>query len=246
MRIAEGLEMLELVLNMGERTMVIHPSVLFDSNGWVLVDTGMPGSSAQINKLVQEAGISGEAPQVILLTHQDIDHVGGLPGYLFGTNERPLVYAHENDKGAIDGAEPMIKVSPERRTHLLAGMTEPVRSAFEKTFIHPEQPNVSRTFADGERLPYGGGLVVIHTPGHTPGHVSLYHEASRTLIAGDAMVVADGELRGPNPANTPNMPEALNSLGKLKAYDIETVICFHGGLYRGEANKRIAELHQPS
>lgn len=245
MRIADGLEMLELVLNMGDRTMVIHPSVLFDSNGWVLVDTGMPGSSAQINKLVQEAGISEDAPRVILLTHQDIDHIGGLPGYLIGDNERPPVYAHEKDKGAIDGAEPMIKVSPERRANLLAAMPEPVRAAFEKAFIRPEQANVSRTFADGERLPYGGGLVVIHTPGHTPGHVCLYHEASKTLLAGDALVVVDGELSGPNSANTPNMPEALNSLGKLKAYDIETVVCYHGGLYRGEANNRIAELYQP-
>jgi glyoxylase-like metal-dependent hydrolase (beta-lactamase superfamily II) len=62
------------------------------------------------------------------------------------------------------------------------------------------------------------------------------------LITGDALNVSDGLLAGPNPAYTPDVATALASLKKLAAYDIETVICYHGGVYRGDANRRIAVL----
>ncbi|WP_317618381.1 MBL fold metallo-hydrolase [Paenibacillus sp. PL91] len=117
-----------------------------------------------------------------------------------------------------------------------------MRIQFENIFVRPSKPNVTRLLADGETLPIGGGLTVIHTPGHTPGHISLYHQASKTLIAGDALVIQNGELQGSSPYSTVNMEQALRSLEKFKPFDIEAVICYHGGLLRGNINKRIADL----
>jgi glyoxylase-like metal-dependent hydrolase (beta-lactamase superfamily II) len=91
-------------------------------------------------------------------------------------------------------------------------------------------------------LPYCGGMTVIFTPGHTPGHICLYLNQSKILVSGDALVVADGELRGPNPQATYDMDTALKSLKKLARYDIETVVCYHGGVYGDNPNKRLAEL----
>lgn len=56
------------------------------------------------------------------------------------------------------------------------------------------------------------------------------------------MNVFEGNLCGPNPQFTYNMEEAMNSLKKLSKYDIETVICYHGGIYTDNANQRIVEL----
>lgn len=95
---------------------------------------------------------------------------------------------------------------------------------------------------DGDILPLAGGITIIHTPGHSPGHLSLYHHDSRTLIAADALTVQGDELHGPTPSATPDMKQALISLRKFAEYEIETVICYHGGIYRGNANKRIAEI----
>ena len=106
----------------------------------------------------------------------------------------------------------------------------------------PAPAAVDRTLADGEELPHAGGIVVIYTPGHSPGHLCLYHKRSRSLITGDALNVSEGLLAGPNPVHTPDVATALASLKQLAAYDIETVICYHGGVYRGDANRRIAEL----
>jgi glyoxylase-like metal-dependent hydrolase (beta-lactamase superfamily II) len=52
----------------------------------------------------------------------------------------------------------------------------------------------------------------------------------------------DGRLVGPIPQYTLDMDVAVQSLKKLMHYDIEAVICYHGGLYRENVNRRIAEL----
>jgi glyoxylase-like metal-dependent hydrolase (beta-lactamase superfamily II) len=91
-------------------------------------------------------------------------------------------------------------------------------------------------------LPYCGGLQVIFTPGHAPGHICLYLKESKTLIAGDAMICSEGNLRGPVQQTTLDMDEALQSLNKLASFEIEQVICYHGGLYQGNVNERIAEI----
>ncbi|MEU8393474.1 MBL fold metallo-hydrolase [Micromonospora sp. NPDC048843] len=46
---------------------------------------------------------------------------------------------------------------------------------------------MAQPLADGDLLDVGGGLRVVHTPGHSPGHVSLLHEPTRLLITGDAL-----------------------------------------------------------
>ncbi|GLX71372.1 MBL fold metallo-hydrolase [Paenibacillus glycanilyticus] len=237
MRIAEGIAMLEL--NLGPMT--VCPTILFDKEKWILVDTGMPGSAPVIIELAKQEGIEEQQLRTVLLTHQDIDHIGGLPAFK-ADNPELVVYAHEGDKAVIDGKQPMLKVSPERMAGLLGALPEEVRAQFAAAFLEPSGENVDRLMADGETLPLAGGITVIHTPGHTPGHVSLYHQPSKTLIAGDAMVVEDGELKGPREAVTPDMATALQSLKKLKAYDIETVICYHGGIFRGDVQGRLSAL----
>jgi glyoxylase-like metal-dependent hydrolase (beta-lactamase superfamily II) len=242
MRIAEGIEMLEL--NLGPMT--IHPTILYDKDSLVLIDTGMPGSAPAILELVKQVGIGDIPLRSIILTHQDIDHIGGLPAFLADGDEAPIVFAHEDDKGAINGSQPLLKMTTERLAAILQQLPEEARSQFEETFLHPSHPNVDQTITDGETLPFAGGLTVIHTPGHTPGHVSLFHQPSKTLIAGDAMVAENGELKGPRPSNTPDMEKALKSLKKFNDFDIENVICFHGGKIQGGVNKRIAALADPS
>jgi len=240
MRMTEHIAMLDITLGQ----MVIHPVILFDQDSWTLVDTGMPGNAPVIRELAEQAGAGGLPLKTILLTHQGIDNVGGLPD--FQAVEAPTVYAHSDDAGAINGTEPMLKMTPERLAGFLEQLPAEVRMQFEQAFLHPARPNVDGTFSDGETLPIAGGLIVIHTPGHTPGHVSLYHQPSKTLIAGDAMVARDGELMGPNPPVTPNMEQALESLKKFQAFDIENVICYHGGLVQGNIQERIAKLVDPS
>jgi glyoxylase-like metal-dependent hydrolase (beta-lactamase superfamily II) len=104
---------------------------------------------------------------------------------------------------------------------------------------------VNKTITDGEELDYCGGIIVIHTPGHTPGHICLYHKKSKTLIVGDAMNVVEGQLIGPNKLSMNDEEEelAINSLKKFEKYDIKNIISYHGGLFNDNPNQRIKELY---
>jgi glyoxylase-like metal-dependent hydrolase (beta-lactamase superfamily II) len=242
MKIAKGIEMLELSMNVMGNLMVIHPTVIYDSNSYVLVDTGMPGYYQEIMELIRQSGIEASEPHSIILTHQDIDHIGSLPRFLAESSQKMDVYAHEEDKSYIDGEISFLKLHPDIKNVILQPLPEKQRLEYEAAFSNSTPANVSHTVTEGQRLPFGGGIIVIHTPGHTPGHISLYHEPSKTLIAGDAMIVHNGELLGPVPDNTPDMDAALKSLQKFKNFSIETVICYHGGIFNGDVNKRIEEL----
>lgn len=222
--------------------MVIHPVVIYDNEQMVLIDTGFPGSRELILKQVSEAGLSPEKLNAIILTHQDVDHIGSLPEFLENSSKRPKVYAHKEDQPYIEGDKPLIKMSPERRELLMGLLGEQDRAQFERVFSSASEPNINVLVEEGQTLSFGGGLTVIETPGHTPGHISLYHRPSQTLITGDAMMVSEGELVGPNPNMTPDMNTAMKSISKFLEYPVQNVICYHGGFLNTGVQEQIAKL----
>ena len=82
----------------------------------------------------------------------------------------------------------------------------------------------------------------IRLAGHTPGHICLYLNQSKTLVTGDALNVIDGKLVGPKPEFSSDIATAKESLKRLTQYDVETVICYHGGVYKDNVNQRLREL----
>jgi glyoxylase-like metal-dependent hydrolase (beta-lactamase superfamily II) len=240
--IAPRVEVLDLKMDLFGS--VVHPTLVWDESEAVLIDAGYPGLLEQLSEQAERAGVSVERLTRLIITHQDIDHIGGVNAVL-ALNPQIEVLAHADDRPYILGEIPLIKFSPERLaqvTELTSNLPEARRRETLEGFTHPN-PRVDRTIADGETLPYCGGIVVIHTPGHTPGHVMLYLESSKVLVAGDGMNVSDGRLTGPNVQMTPDLSQATRSLKRLAAYAVETVVCYHGGAYSGrDVNARIAEL----
>ncbi|MNM22505.1 putative metallo-hydrolase YflN [compost metagenome] len=245
MRIAEGLEMLEIEAQIMGGSERIYPVLMWDDEHVMLVDTGYPGITETFQAEFAEAGVAWDRLDTVLITHQDLDHIGGLPAIL---EQRPSirVLAHPLERPYIEGERMLLKHTPEAIAAAEAMLPPNVPAEWRRAFLHvlshPPRARVDAELTDGEVLPVAGGVTVITTPGHSPGHVSLYHGASGTLVAGDSLTVRDGELHGPDPRATPDMPAALASLRRYAGLTIHTVICYHGGLYRGEAGKRIAEL----
>ena len=95
---------------------------------------------------------------------------------------------------------------------------------------------------DGERLDPAGGIRVIFTPGHTPGHLSLYLENSKILISGDALTSQDGTLNGPNPVMTLDRQTAGESVRKLAELDVQTIVCYHGGVVSDDASGQLRRV----
>ncbi len=88
-----------------------------------------------------------------------------------------------------------------------------------------ETPRPFKTVADGDLV---FGLRIVSTPGHTPGHICVLDEAGGLLVAGDAVVVKDGVLSGPDPDNSMDMVGAMASVKKLAGLTFETVLVGHG------------------
>ncbi len=86
------------------------------------------------------------------------------------------------------------------------------------------------------------GLDIIDTPGHTPGHISVFDKAGGLLVAGDAMNGADGGVIGANPDFTPDMGSAGDSIRKLAALTFQTVVFGHGEPVAGNASDQVAQL----
>lgn len=241
LKIADGIEMIKLPMNLMGMNRTIYPTLIWDDDSVVLVDAGVTNSLPEIKKAMEDANIPFEKLNKIIVTHQDIDHIGGIKSIL---DELPevKVLAHEEDKPYIQGEKKLIRLNSNfmnRINSLPKEEREKILDMFEN--VHVE---VNMTLTDGEELTYCGGIIVIHTPGHTPGHICLYHKKTKTLIVGDAMNVVDGQLIGPN-KQTMNEEEAriaINSLKKFEEYDIENVISYHGGLFNDNPNQRIKEL----
>jgi glyoxylase-like metal-dependent hydrolase (beta-lactamase superfamily II) len=243
MKLADGVEVLELPFKnpMGMQG-IVNLTLIWDKDTVVLADTGFPGQLPQIREAMDQAGVPFDRLGKVIITHQDIDHIGCLPDILKESAHKVEVLAHEIEKPYIEGSKPLIKMNPERLAKMFASLPAEQRKKMETAFANPPKAGVDATVADGEVLPYCGGITVVFTPGHTPGHICLYLNQSKILVTGDALVAADGELLGPNPQATSDLDLALKSLKKLTQYDIETVVCYHGGVYKNNANQRLAEL----
>jgi glyoxylase-like metal-dependent hydrolase (beta-lactamase superfamily II) len=219
----------------------IHPTLLWDEDGATLVDTGFPGTFPQLKQAIERITPLNQMKHIIL-THQDWDHIGSVPDILQERNGQVKVLAHAEEKPYLEGSIPHYKLTPERIAARVQALPEALRENASITLSNLPKFQVDYPMTDGEILPFHGGIKVIHVPGHTPGNVSLYIASHHLLIAGDQLRVDNGILVGPAPEHTPDMSTALQSLKKLLPYEIDTILCFHGGTYTSNAAVRIKEL----
>lgn len=245
MKIAEGLEVLDLNAELANGPGVIHPAVFHDAENVILVDTGLPGMLPQFQKAFEEAGIDFGRLNRIIITHSDMDHVGSL-SQIVATSTHPIeVWAHVEEKPYIQADRPPIRMEqmkdqfehlPEERRKQMMALYESLRDNYKRLKV-----TVTHEIQDREVLPCCGGIELIHTPGHTLGHVCLYHRGSKTLIAGDCLNAVNGKLVAAPDFTMIDKAQYKTTLKKLAHYDIQTVVCYHGGIAEN-TNGRIAEI----
>jgi glyoxylase-like metal-dependent hydrolase (beta-lactamase superfamily II) len=247
MKIAPGVEMLEIEASLsGVGPSTIYPTLIWDETDAILVDAGLPGGLTLFRQAIESAGVPFEKLTRIAITHHDMDHIGGLRSIVAALPGAVEVMAHEEEVPYIEAERPPIRLAQieAQLAHLPAEQRGPMQALHDKLAAGYKtfQTHVEHPLADGEELPYCGGIAAIHTPGHTRGHLCLYLRGPRILVAGDAMNVEAGRLV-PAPAFTiVDREAAAHSLMKLAAYDVAQVICYHGGLVTQDANQQITAL----
>lgn len=151
-----------------------------------LVDCGIKRALKAIVKALAQMGKHPSDVQRIILTHAHGDHAGGAAEMLDRTGVDGVT-AHGDDVEFLSAgvAAPSTPTSTAGRMYLrvVGGGFAPVQ--------------VTQSLADGDVLPVAGGVRVLHTPGHTPGHISLLHESTGVLITGDAIFNMGSRMRWP-------------------------------------------------
>ena len=204
--------------------------------GWMLIDTGIPGSAADIRSAAKARFGGSGRPAAILLTHGHFDHVGSLETL---AEERNVpVYAHTLEHPYLNGTMSYPAADPSVGGGLIA-----LLSPLFPTRPIDVRPRL-RALPEDQSVPGMPGWRWIHTPGHTPGHISLWRERDRMLIAGDAFITTKQEsayaavaqtpeMHGPPAYFTPDWDRARDSVQRLAALSPETAVTGHGQAMRG-------------
>jgi glyoxylase-like metal-dependent hydrolase (beta-lactamase superfamily II) len=224
MKIAKNVEMLEIKGEHG----TIYPVLVWDDTEVVLIDAAVPGQNELLREAVTSAGFSLERITKVIITHQDLDHIGCAKVL---SELGAEILAHELEAPYIQGDKTSIRlVEMERR---LGEASEAEQAFYEQAkagaplfYVH-----INKQLKDGDTLDICGGIKVLHTPGHLPGHIALLLEESNIIAAGDGANIADGKLTGSNPQFTVDMEQADASLQKMLGCNPTAVVCYHGGLF---------------
>lgn len=216
----------------GLRTLMVNLYAVRVADGsWVLVDTGLPLSATRIRRWTQGLFGRGSKPTAIVLTHGHFDHVGSVQD-LSELWDVP-VYAHPLEFPYLNGTSKYPPPDPS-----VGGGAFSLMSV-----VYPRGPiNLGarlRELPQDGSVPGLPGWRWIFTPGHSPGHISLFRDDDRVLIAGDAFVTTKQEsvfavatqrpeLHGPPAYYTSDWDAAKQSVDRLAGLSPVIAATGHG------------------
>lgn len=202
-----------------------------EANEFVLIDAGMPNSADLIIK--EALNRFGENCKLtsIILTHGHFDHVGAL-NELTKKWDVPI-YAHPLEEPYLTGKTDYPPPNPH-----IPGLVAKMSPLFPRHSIDISS-RLHVLSEENTELPTLHNWRYIHTPGHTPGHISLFREEDRALIAGDAftnveqeslydVLTQKEEMHGPPAYFTTDWDTAWNSVKTLASLKPNSAIFGHG------------------
>lgn len=198
---------------------------------WVLIDAGLKWSCKKIKKMASLIFGKDSKPQCIILTHGHFDHVGSVQ--TLAEEWDVPVFAHFLERPYLTGRSSYPPPDPTVGGGMMASLS----------FMYPKKPiDITSRF---NLLPENGLVPnlpdwrYIHTPGHAPGHISLFRDEDKVLIAGDALVTTNQEsvlsvmtqkreLNGPPKYFTTDWEAAFRSAKLLADLEPSIIASGHG------------------
>ena len=220
---------------------------LLVENGQVtMIDAGLPASSPSLLAYLAEIGLTPQAIRRVIVTHHHVDHVGGLPELLELSEAE--VWAHRDDAAVIEGAVPRTGIPPERLATILEAMPTEQRAAAAarmKQMSEVAPVLVDLRLVGGEELNVLGGVHILHSPGHTAGHLCLYLPALSLLVAGDLLRLQDGVIREAPAGFAADADQSLASARQIATLGFERFVGYHGGYVVSGARELLSDSLTP-
>ncbi len=219
MQIIPGLQLIK-----GRKTncyLIIEPS------GLSLIDTGLPQNHKILFAYISKLGYQPKDIQRVIITHADGDHYGCLSEIVAASGAK--TYAHPIEADAM-------KIGKQSRPLKLRGIWNLLFKVMFQ-FFRPKPVEVDHLVTDGEIVATFGGLRVIHTPGHTPGHISLFAKKHKLLFAGDSMrSKTGGIIKSSQGTSTWDEGLALKSAQTQRVLHPDIICPGHGPVVYLDAN----------
>jgi glyoxylase-like metal-dependent hydrolase (beta-lactamase superfamily II) len=225
--IAQGLQ--------GLRIAFVNVFAVSNADGsWTLIDAGMPFSEALIRRWAEKQ--FSTPPRAIVLTHGHFDHVSAARGLADGWNVP--IFAHQLEFPYLTGKQEYPAPNPGAGGGLMS-LLSPIypRGPIDLGARLRPLPTTDDGAAALAELP---GWEILHTPGHTPGHVSFFRPQDGTLLVGDAFcttkpesffeaaLAQQPELHGPPAYFTSDWNSARQSVQRLAQLSPKVVAPGHG------------------
>jgi glyoxylase-like metal-dependent hydrolase (beta-lactamase superfamily II) len=208
---------------------------------WVLIDAGVYGSAPRIIEAAENRFGKDARPAAIVMTHGHFDHVGAL--HQLAEKWNAPIYAHDLEHPFLNGNASYPAPDPTVGGGMMAALAP----------LYPRGPIDVRQWLQSlptnGSIPHMPGWRWIYTPGHTQGHIALWRESDRALIAGDAFITTAQEsayavmtqrmeLHGPPMYYTEDWDAARDSVRDLSTLEPDLVITGHGRAMQGDEMRR--------
>ncbi len=197
----------------------------------VIIDTATPGKANNILDELASIRVKPCDIEAVIITHAHPDHAGSSGALLARLYAK--LHVHKGDLGVLLGKEPFPK--PRYAMEKL--------SVFVTTHIWKYNPPPEAVaLEEGSPVPGFPGLKIVHTPGHTPGSLSVLDTQSGTLFCGDALNNRSDRLTGPLKYFTGDMDQAWRSIEKISELNFNALCPGHGNWIPGGAQQKVKTL----
>jgi glyoxylase-like metal-dependent hydrolase (beta-lactamase superfamily II) len=211
-------------------TKSIYPVLLCDNEHRILIDCGYAGFLPFLERASADAGVLFREITGVVVTHHDYDHCGALaeieekyPGI--------VTMASAADAPVLEGKEKSVRLRQAQSVRGNLSESEMRRAdEIRAAFASMKPARIDAVIGGEDVMPWCGGTEIIATPGHLPGHISLFVRDEKTVVTGDALVVLNGRLRVPASRYSFDPEAAKLSAKKLLSLDADRFICYHGGV----------------
>jgi glyoxylase-like metal-dependent hydrolase (beta-lactamase superfamily II) len=198
--------------------------------GVTLVDAGLRGATRRLVRHLVAIGSGPEQVRCIVATHAHFDHVGDARRLRQTTGAQLCIHEEDAVFCSTGKAPPLDRSRPVAR----------VLSMLPQAGIGGAP--VDQTFTDNQLLDVAGGLRVLHTPGHTPGHCSLLHEPTGVLITGDSLFNWRSRMRYSIKLFCTDVKLSVTTADRLGEVDYEVAAFTHGPEIRDGAREAIRDF----